>query len=86
MNNHKKNKFEYDKCGHDRASLRHSICNRLIYSLGKDSITALRERLMERWMETMLSYDEFDAKCIYYLSMEFLTRPTTIEQSSQRQE
>jgi glucan phosphorylase len=44
----------------------------------------MHERLMDRWMETMLSYNESDVKCIYYLSMEFLTWPTTIEQSSQR--
>lgn len=65
--------------------MRHSICNRLIYSHGKDPITAtrrdwfltneaaVRERLMERWMEIMRSYYESDAKCIYYLSREFLT-------------
>ena len=85
MNNHKKNNFEYDKRGQDRASLRLSICNRPIYSVRKDSITAtchdwflitvaaVREHLMKRWMETMRSYHESDAKCIFYLSMEFLT-------------
>ncbi|MGD0282310.1 MAG: glycogen/starch/alpha-glucan phosphorylase [Dissulfurispiraceae bacterium] len=77
--------FEYEKLGRDRKSLRISLSNRLIYSLGKDPITAthrdwfhtaayvVRERLMERWMETMRSYYEADAKRVYYLSMEFLT-------------
>jgi starch phosphorylase len=81
----KKNNFQYDKRGQDRASLKHSFANRLIYSLGKDPITAthrdwfhttayaVRERLIERWMETMRSYYKTDAKRVYYLSMEFLT-------------
>jgi starch phosphorylase len=80
-----KDGFEYDKRGKDRASIRKSLSNRLIYSLGKDPITAthrdwfhttaytVRERLIERWMETMRSYYRSDAKRIYYLSMEFLT-------------
>jgi starch phosphorylase len=79
------NNFQYDKRGEDRASLIHSFVNRLIYSLGKDRITAthrdwfhataiaVRERLIERWMETMRSYYNADAKRVYYLSMEFLT-------------
>jgi starch phosphorylase len=53
--------------------------------MGKDPITAthrdwfhttaysVRERLIERWMETMRSYYQSDAKRVYYLSMEFLT-------------
>jgi len=86
VNNHKKlDNFQYDKLGNDQASLRHSLSNRLIYSMGKDPITAthrdwfhttaysVRERLIERWMETMRSYYNSDAKRVYYLSMEFLT-------------
>jgi starch phosphorylase len=77
--------FQYDKLGNDPASLRRSLSNRLIYSMGKDPITAthrdwfhttayaVRERLIERWMETMRSYYQSDAKRVYYLSMEFLT-------------
>ncbi len=80
-----KDGFEYSKRGQDRLSLKHSFANRLIYSIGKDPITAthrdwfhtvayaVRERLIERWMETMRSYYESDAKRVYYLSMEFLT-------------
>jgi glycogen phosphorylase len=79
-----KDNFKYDKLGKDRQSLKHSLCNRLIYSMGKDPITAthrdwfhttayaVRERLIERWMETMRSYYESDSKRVYYLSLEFL--------------
>ncbi len=85
MTNGKKAGFAYDKLGNDAASLRRSLSNRLIYSLGKDPITAthrdwfhttayaVRERLIERWMETMRSYYRSDAKRVYYLSLEFLT-------------
>ncbi|HVW06741.1 MAG TPA: glycogen/starch/alpha-glucan phosphorylase [Vicinamibacterales bacterium] len=77
--------FSYDKLGNDRDALRRSLANLLIYSLGKDPITAtsrdwfnstayaVRERLIERWMETMRSYYRSDAKRVYYFSMEFLT-------------
>ncbi len=77
--------FDYDKLDLHRASLRRSLSNRLVYSMGKDPITAttrdwfnstayaVRERLIERWMETMRSYYRSDAKRVYYLSMEFLT-------------
>ncbi len=84
-NHSKMQNFEYDVLGKDSASLRRSLSNRLIYSLGKDPITAtyrdwfhttaysVRERLIERWMETMRSYYRSDAKRVYYLSLEFLT-------------
>ncbi len=77
--------FEHDDLGLDAASLKRSLANRLIFSLGKDPITAtmrdwfhttayaVRERLIERWMETMRSYYRSDAKRVYYLSLEFLT-------------
>ncbi len=76
---------DIDVLGRDRASLRRSLSNRLVFSMGKDPITAtardwfnttayaVRERLIERWMETMRSYYRSDAKRVYYLSMEFLT-------------
>ncbi len=85
INHHLPEKFHYDVLGTDRESLIKSLSNRLIYSLGKDPITAthrdwfhttayaVRERLIERWMETMRSYYRSDAKRVYYLSMEFLT-------------
>jgi len=77
--------FECDDLRSDRESIRHSLANRLVFSMGKDPITAttrdwfnataytVRERLIERWMDTMRSYYRADAKRVYYLSMEFLT-------------
>jgi len=76
--------FKYDYLGLDSKSLKHSFANRLEYSAGKDLYTAtprdwyhtaawvLRDRLMERWMETMRSYYTEDAKRVYYLSLEFM--------------
>ena len=66
------------------SAVRQSMTNHLIFSVGKDPITAtdrdwfftlarvVRERLIERWMATMRRYYEHDAKRVYYLSMEFL--------------
>ena len=77
--------FACDRLGQDRESLRRSLSNGLVYSMGKDPITAttrdwfnttahaVRERLIERWMETMRAYYHSDAKRVYYLSLEFLT-------------
>ena len=74
----------YDKPGEDAESLRRSIVNHLVYTVAKDQFTAtdrdffhalvlaVRDRLIERWMETMRRYYEHDAKRVYYLSMEFL--------------
>ena len=68
----------------DADSIRRSLYNRLVYTIGKDPITAtdrdwfhaaaavVRERMIERWMETMRSYYLEDRKRMYYLSMEFL--------------
>ena len=68
----------------DADSIRRSLYNRLVYTIGKDPITAtdrdwfyaaaavVRERMIERWMETMRSYYVEDRKRVYYLSMEFL--------------
>ena len=76
--------FKYDYLGLDAQSLKHSLANRLEYSAGKDLYTAtprdwyhtlawaIRDRLMERWMETMRSYYRADAKRVYYLSLEFM--------------
>jgi len=61
-----------------------SMANHLIFTIGKDPITAtdrdwfftlahvVREHITERWMETMRRYYKYDAKRVYYLSMEFL--------------
>ncbi|MBI5462823.1 MAG: glycogen/starch/alpha-glucan phosphorylase [Gammaproteobacteria bacterium] len=82
--------FRFDPLGLDEASFKRSIANRLVYSVGKDAYTAkprdwycclayaLRDRLMERWMETMRSYYRQDAKRVYYLSLEFLIGRTLV--------
>jgi starch phosphorylase len=68
----------------DAESIKQSLSNCLIYSVGKDSITAtdrdrffaaayvVRDRLIDRWMETMRSYYINDVKRVYYFSLEFL--------------
>ncbi len=68
----------------DLPAVQRSLINHLIFSIGKDPITAtdrdwlltlshtVRQRLTERWMETMRRYYDNDAKRIYYFSMEFL--------------
>jgi len=75
---------DYDQPGEDAESLRRSIANYLVYSVAKDQysatdrdffhalVLAVRDRLIERWMETMRRYYDRDAKRVYYLSMEFL--------------
>ncbi len=77
--------YRYNYHGLDKESLKRSFVNLLVYTMGKDHITAthrdwfhttafgVRERLIERWMETMRSYYRADAKRVYYLSLEFLT-------------
>jgi len=76
--------FKYYYLGMDKDSIKHSLANRLEYAVGKDLYTAtirdwfdtatyvVRDRLIERWMETMRTYYREDAKRVYYLSMEFL--------------
>lgn len=68
----------------DTTSIKHALDERLIYSVGKESINAtsrdwymaaayvVRDRLIDRWMQTMSSYYEANAKRVYYFSMEFL--------------
>jgi glycogen phosphorylase len=80
----KNSSFLHQRPGLDADSIRQSLANRLIYSVGKDHITATdrdwfftaayvaRDRLIDRWMETMRSYYDNDAKRVYYFSMEFL--------------
>jgi len=76
--------INHQLAGVDAASVSKSVVNRLVFSVGKDDITATardwfhatafmtRDRLIERWMQTMRSYYAVDAKRVYYLSMEFL--------------
>ncbi len=65
-----------------------ALANHLIYSSSKNLPNAttrdwfqttsyvVRDRLVERWVETMQRYYEQDAKRIYYLSLEFLVGRT----------
>lgn len=90
--NHSKDKslLKYDYEGMDEASIKHSLANRMIYTVGKDNFTAtdrdwlhavaymVRDRLTERWMETMRGYYRSDTKRVYYLSMEFLIGRTLL--------
>lgn len=76
--------FKFDFQGSDVESIKRSLANRLEYFSGKDLYTATtrdwfnvaaysaRDRLVERWMETMRSYYRDDSKRVYYFSLEFL--------------
>src|SRR5574337_636825 len=80
----RKSIFEHEKVGFDTDSIQQSLANCLTYSVGKDVITAtdrdrffaaaymVRNRLIDRWMETMRSYYIHDVKRVYYFSLEFL--------------
>ncbi|MEW6753411.1 MAG: glycogen/starch/alpha-glucan phosphorylase, partial [Candidatus Latescibacterota bacterium] len=68
----------------DVRSLQESFVDHLEFSLAKDEYTAthhdlytslalvVRDRLIERWIETQQTYYRRDAKRVYYLSLEFL--------------
>lgn len=70
--------------GMDPDSIQLSFANHLEYSLSKDQYTAtmrdlyhslalaVRDRLVERWIQTQQSYYDQDVKRIYYLSAEYL--------------
>lgn len=76
--------LEFDQLNSTVDALRRSISNRLMYGVGKDSVTAqprdwlhavelaVRDRLVARWMRTTRLQYEQDVKRVYYLSMEFL--------------
>jgi starch phosphorylase len=70
--------------GTDPRSLQFSFVNHLEYSLEKDEYSAtaydlfkslalaVRDRLIERWIETQQTYYRRPSKRVYYLSLEFL--------------
>ena len=70
--------------GRDTESLRKAISAHLLYTIGKDSVAAsrrdwlyalsaaVRDRLVERWMDTTRRQYRQNVKRVYYLSMEFL--------------
>jgi starch phosphorylase len=84
MSNSQQSGFKYDYLGSDTKAIQRSVSNHLVYTIGKDPLTAtehdwmmafsyvVRDRLIERWMETQRNYYRHDAKRVYYLSMEFL--------------
>ena len=84
MDVRKANRLKYDFLGLDTVSAKRSLVNRLLYTIGKDNFTAtprdwlnatifsVRDRLIERWMETMRNYYNLDSKRVYYFSSEFL--------------
>ena len=88
MKNKHPSPIEYDVPGMDKESIKRSLCNHLTLSISKHAGSAtsrdwfesaahsVRDRLVERWMETMQTYYEKDAKRVYYLSLEFLVGRT----------
>lgn len=86
MANNKQNttRFETAIVGNDTAAIRRSLAKHLAFSVGKDDYTAttrdwfftlahaVRDRLTQRWMNTMRHYYDADTKRVYYLSLEFL--------------
>jgi len=76
--------FKFSYLGLDPASIKHSLGHRLLYNIGKNLGAAtnrdlfqstayvVRDRLIERWIETMRSYEHSGSKRVYYLSLEYL--------------
>ena len=76
--------FLPDPRSNDPEALAHDIVERLVYRIGKDrrvakpydwlqaTILVARDRAIERWMHTIRTTYETQAKRVYYLSLEFL--------------
>ncbi len=76
--------FYFDHPTNSVDALRRSIANRLVYAVGKDvrSATrrdwlfaifhAVRDRVMDRWRDSLNEAQDQDVKRVYYLSMEYL--------------
>ncbi len=72
------------RTGMDQPTLKRAFADHLQYSQGKDEHTAtaldryfataytVKDRLMNRWIQTQQAYYKADAKRVYYLSLEFL--------------
>lgn len=75
-------------CSDDPETIKQSFTDHLVYSLAKDEYSAtdrdvyeslaltIRDKLVERWINTQQAYYDHDAKRVYYLSMEFLVGRT----------
>jgi glycogen phosphorylase len=75
---------QYDHLARDVAAFKRAISTKLMYSVGKDPISArpedwlqavsfvVRDHLVERWMKTTRAQYAQDVKRVYYLSAEFL--------------
>jgi starch phosphorylase len=75
---------QYDHLARDVGAFKRAISNKLVYSVGKDPVSArpedwlhavsyaVRDHLVERWMKTTRAQYAQDVKRVYYLSMEFL--------------
>lgn len=79
---------QHQKAGMTKEAISAALTNHLFYSNSKNLPNAttrdwfqaaalvVRDRLIERWMETMQRYYEQDTKRLYYLSLEFLVGRT----------
>ena len=77
-------KKDTERLGMSDSALKSSMLDHLLYSQGKDQHSAhkrdlylavalvTRDRLVRRWIETRQATFRADAKCVYYLSLEFL--------------
>jgi starch phosphorylase len=75
---------QHRSAGMSKEAIQVSLGDHLIYTSSKyhnnattrdwyqTTANAVRDRLVERWMETMQRYYEQDSKRVYYLSLEFL--------------
>lgn len=73
-----------DAQGREPQALKHAIANKLMFTVGKDpeaarpedwmhaAAYAVRDQLVERWMQTTRARYANDSKRVYYMSMEFL--------------
>ncbi|CAM8630151.1 GlgP Glucan phosphorylase [Burkholderiales bacterium] len=76
--------FPYDTPANDLTSIKRSISNKLMFTVGKNPAAArpedwlhatayaVRDRLVERWVKSTQGHYAKDDKRVYYLSMEFL--------------
>jgi len=76
--------FDFDPPARDLRSIKRAIANKLRFSVGKDPLSArpedwfqasalaIRDHLIDRWMQTTRAQYAQDSKRVYYLSMEFL--------------